>query len=1251
MKKNIFLILFIFLCSLTINAQKNEKIWNAILKNNREEALKMTSKINSRKANLESLIVKQIVNIENGNFENEPSFNKYFASQKEYEYFLFALWKQKMFFENYHEQGFNKNIVDKVNFYYNQKITNTTVKGGLVYLEGITERYINNFIQYKEHIKQLKAISEWQFCGVFENLNDSGMDEVYPPETTAYSKENFNANSNGKINWFETGYKSFGYQFFQNNSEYGKGVNYAQTFFSSPKVQTLFLKLGSDKPTKLWVNDILVFEKNKQQISELDAYTIKIKVPKGNNRILVKTTNDSNTYFILRVFDEKGDLISPKSLNFTSTYNKYNKNQLLAHKEIENPFETYFKNLDTKKYSPFFKDYLLIQTYLRNGKTDKAKEIVAANLKKYPKSSFLRTLSIIIANKDKDYTLGKEISENRKKDDPNYYMSLLEEIQDVKKLFKMSPEEMNNRLDFIKKSIKMPIIQQTVELIKHLRTQDKSTFKKDLDSIFAISKKMKSAKLMVTYAKFYTSMFQNKDKTLSILNDIYKNYFSYQAYSALIKEYKSRNEKDKVDFLFNDMITKLPDDLTPLYDYAKFLMNNQKYSKAIVVIDKGLKIFPYSFSFMRLKGDALLQLKNDKEALKWYEKSFSHDSGNSSLREKIMDLKNEKDIIEDFSFDEPYKFIKAERGKKLDKEYDFNILLDQKTIELYNEGGTKSKIVSIYEILTDNGVERLKEYDLGLYYDYTINKAEIIKPNGNIIPAEKSGSKFVFNSLSVGDVILIDYEKFNNNSGRFYKDMTESYQFGTFYPNYKTIFRLITPKKKPIYFQTENGKINLKKKNKGNYTIYEWTQENPQIMPPTESYMPEINEVATELFLSTIKEWSTISNWYSDLVRTQIEYDKVVNDTFASLFPNGFSQLSEEQRARIIYNYMINNLTYSYVSFKQSGFVPQKPSKTIKSKLGDCKDFSTLFLALAKKAGIKTNLVLISTSDLGKKNILMPTTSFNHCIVRTILDGKEQYLELTDKYLSFKTLPTSLENALALNIPFKSSKDNKNTLIVLKNLNQNKTIIQNDIVLTINKENQILKNTVTTTGKLNSSYRDLLSEKNIDQLKIDVTKYFQKREDLDLTLKGLKIIQNEKEKDTIIFETSFTVNNKIKKLGKFKLLKLPQFFRPYTDVIVNLENRNYPINYNKYERVDQYILNYTILLEDDSKFIELPDNNEFTYKKHHYKTTYSKINDHKLKVSIIADIDRNDISTTDYPDFRKFVKQILEVNDELIGFK
>ncbi len=1237
-------------------AQDTQKIWDALLKNDRQTALKLVSNIKTKKATMEQIVLKQIVRTKSGIFTKDKDFLESFSAKENFDYYLFSLWNKEYIFKDYLSQSFEKDIIDNVNFFAKQPIKNTTVKAGLTYLEGIVGRYLNNYDKLQEKDALLMGIKDWQYCGVFENLNKSGMDTEYPPEKIATSSTPFNANSNGKINWFTPTFNQYAaYQFMRNFSEYGAGVNYMQTFLKLDKEQTFIFKLGIGRAAKLWVNDTLIFEETEDHVTELDAHSIKVTLPKGNNRILIKTTNEAYSYFILRVFNENNELLNPKKLGFTSVFSEYNKNNLaeLNPSILPNKIEEFFKNLDLSSHSTMFRDYLLISTYLRNSKEKQAKKIIEKYTKKYPKSSFLRSLLMECYNIEKDYTKSKEILENIKNDDENNIIVLFDKISNSSELFKEPIDEMNKTLEKIANSTDSKLIKETTQFYKYIRLEDKKGFKKILDEIYELSKKNKNQKLISTFGSLYGTAFNQNDKSLSIQNEVNNEYFSYPAHNSLISTYKKLNKKDKVIALYKDFVNKFPQDISQLESLVNILNKYEDYKQSLKYIEKAFKIFPYSFAFMNLKGETLMQLKKEKEALKWFKKAYTHNSGNSKLRKRIQDLENQDDPLKKIVLEKPYKYIESHRNKmNSDVNYGLNVLLDEKDIQIYKEGGNKTHTIFIYEITSDKGIEIVKEYNLGLSYGYTINKSEIVKPNGKIVPAERSGSNFVFNNLSIGDVVYIDYNTHSNKTGRFYKDYYDTYQFSSYYPTIKTVYRVVFPNEVTLNSKVTNGDLILKKKKIGKLNLYEWQETNSKVSPSYETYMPENCDVATNLNLSTIKDWSEISNWYSDLVRTQIKYNSTVNNLFDELFPNGYKNLSETQRAKKIYYYMMNNLTYSFVNFKQSGFVPQKPSKTITSKLGDCKDFSTLFLALAQKAALKTNLVLVSTSDLGQKALVLPSTDFNHCIVRVELDGKENYIELTNKYLPFNTTPKSLINALALNIPYNSSNLNTNTLFLLnKNVKTNNKRTLN-INLTVDEKNNLKLDFDNISFNSNSYYRELLDKKNIIELKKQLTELYEDKSKLDLTLIDYKTIKNIKEDSEVIFNVKFKVNDEIKKIGKMKLLKLPILSNPYTNDIINLDERNYPIVYHKYETIDEYSINYTIKLTNNHKFIEIPDNVDLSYKKHHFTIAYElKNQDSQLDVKIKAKTDKTNILPNEYKDYKKFVKNVLENTTTLIGFK
>ncbi len=1258
MEKNLLrsvLLLFGLMLFLPVHAQKRaEKIWKLLLENKRDEALSEVKKIKENNASDEELILKQIVLRENGKLSGNKDFIKALVKRQNAPYYIYALSANELLI-NYHEYStINKTKMDYADMLYKSSLGNSTVEAIIGEIKNFYDfsRYRNETNQ--EAINKIKPVNRWQYCGVFENLNNSGMDIPYAPETTPVSQEPFNANSNGMINWYVPSYNDqMIYATFFNHTEYGNGINYAQSFFTTTKPADYIFKVGSSGPVKIWIDDVLVLEETRPRTTAPDAYAVKVHLPSGKHRVLVKVDND-NSWFILRVFDGNDRLLDPGSLHFSAAYQAYHHatEKELQPQLLDNPFENFFKQLSEQKFTRYFKDYMLFYTYMLNRKTDEAKAVLDPYLQQYPASSFVRSSQIVWAGAEDDSNLIKEIKENLKNDDPDYFLSVLFQMLDTDKLFKMPVDQMNEVLDKVTRATDSKVLKYTADFYRAIREQDIYNLKKSLKGIYDAAEKNMSPKEMMLAAALYYQVLQEPETAENLIDNLLKKLSVPDAYSLLIAIYKDQNKKNKVIKTYDNYLKHSMDwsKVNILENYASDLYDFQNYKKMIPITDVGLKLFPYAFVLMEKKGDALHQLGKDKEALSLYEQAFKHNSADGSLREKIRDLKKEKDPFDLIKTRDIYAYIKQTRGRKTEENHDINILLDEQNVEIFKEGGSRVRAVYLYEVTSDQGIEELKEFNLRLNNNYIIYKSEIVKPDGKVVPAERSGSYLVFNSLSTGDVIYIDYEVTYNKSGRFYKDFTDKNSMTQFYPVYQSVYRLLSPQGIHAHHKLTGGKAEYKKSKLNEYTLETWTVKNAPALPPTEPYRPRNADVKTMLHISTIRNWNQISNWYSDLVRIQMKEDHLLNKTFNEIFPDGYKHLSENERAKKIYQYMADNLTYSYVNFKQSGFIPQKPSKTIKTKLGDCKDFSTLFITLAKKAGLKANIVLVSTGDRGKNYAVLPSINFNHAIARVYIDGKPYLLELTNKYLPYKAVPTSLDGAIILDIPEKTS-EQPNNIKILEHPYQQTATKKADIIFTIGKNSKHLHIVYTLKGRNSAGFRKLISNKNEKELKKKLTERFENLTDLDLTLKDYKVTDNNRKDGSLTIEADFDVNTTFQKLGRMKVISLPVVNKAYTDDLVNLESRHYPIIYAYYEDTDDYFGEYTIKLKDGLQFSAIPESENFRYKNHYFKISYNKKSPSELVVRIRVHTDIKDISPEEYPAFRKYVKNALDARDALIGFK
>ena len=1247
-----FLILFLISIQYLWTQTIHEQIWDALLRNDRQTAIKLARTLGS-KHDIESVVLGQIIRYESGQWSRDKNFYQRFVRLPDFEFYLYALKNEPYFFGNLdHNDEFNNDILENVDEFYKLKFKHPTIRLIMQDLKGTADYYRNNFKHSIEIFNAMPAISKWQYLGMFENMNHSGINIVYEPESKAKSINGYNANSNGTINWFVPASLPPGpYVHPLNMDEYGSGIFYTQTFVNNPREQDVYLRFSASDAQKVWINDVLVFENtHKERQTEFDYYTVKLHLPRGINRLLVKTTHNGS--FVMRITDQKGTTLP--DLKYSDQYAPYVKSdpKMLNPILIPNEFESYFEKLAQQHPQNFFYDFMLIKTYLRNSQIEKAKALIKKHLKKFPKSSLLRTMLMKVYEIEENQDKINQLRENMINDDPYYFQSILFKLSDQKKLFQKDISQFNQELDRMEKATQIPDIIFMTKLTRAIRTQDAKLVYTLLSDYIDYAEKNSKISEFVNLGFLWAENFKQMPNFKARLQSLANKYFHGDIISGLFRIYSNENANKQLINLAEKLHKKIPYRNDFIQVITDTYISLKKYKDALPYVDKALANFPYSFTFMETKGTILQHLNQKSEAIHWYEKALSHNSANADLRQKIRDLKGLEDPLQNFAVKDYYQYIKNNRGKIQNNNYGVNQLLEQHLVHIYKEGGYKHRRIYINEVTSDKGIERMKESNYNTNGYTVFIKSEIVKPDGTVVPANRQGGHLVFSGLEKGDVILVDVESTIAETGRFYKDFEHTFSINGFDPAKLYHLVILAPKNMHLNHITVNGPDLLKVSAYRDWNKYEWKQTDVNPLPAQEPYMPRFPDVANRIHFSSIDSWDKIAYWYRDLSHESIQYNDVVNKTFDEIFPNGYQNLSEPERAKRIYDWMHKHLSYSFVDFRQSGFIPQKPAHVIESKLGDCKDFSTLFLALGRKAGLKVNLVLVNTNDNGELNPLLPSIGFNHAIVRVMLDGQKNYLELTDKYLPFRALPTTLIHAAILEIPFDKNDDVEHGLLHLDTYPQIEATRNMNIIYTIGANNkQTLEIDYTSSGRINSSLNHTLDEDNEEQLKKQIRKFFENFDDLDLQLLDYQIVNKNPSQPQSKIRVKFKINNKLKKLGGTYIIKLPLMLNPYTPDIIKLDERKYPIKYVRYENTDRYYMHYIIRLKNGKSFKAIPQSQEFSYKNHSYRARFHKVSPYELKVDISVHTPINDIPVSDYPAYKTYVQKVLENMDELIGFE
>ncbi|MGH7224212.1 MAG: hypothetical protein ACRELF_13355, partial [Gemmataceae bacterium] len=139
----------------------------------------------------------------------------------------------------------------------------------------------------------------WHIIGPFDNGDgdDAGFDKVYPPEKSIDLKSGY-AGKSGMVRWKTVkpdakGYLDLQARYAPNSDQI---VSYLYREIESPADQEATVLLGADDCSRLWINGKVVHASRDHNAAAPEQYTIKVKLTKGVNRVLLKINNGAGPH-------------------------------------------------------------------------------------------------------------------------------------------------------------------------------------------------------------------------------------------------------------------------------------------------------------------------------------------------------------------------------------------------------------------------------------------------------------------------------------------------------------------------------------------------------------------------------------------------------------------------------------------------------------------------------------------------------------------------------------------------------------------------------------------------------------------------------------------------------------------------------------------------------------------------------------------------------------------------------------------
>lgn len=1188
------------------------KGWMEFSNNNRSDARKYFDlALQDENTKADALLSLSLLDWSEGKLDDaHASFLNFYESSKNPYPYLYAFMSAPFMYSG-------RGVIENQKLAFLEKIVNDpkmngTLKAMISQHLGEHYRSTNNPKKSEQYFAAIGAVSNWQILGSFDNISGSGYSKDWGAVDKPKESDIFKDKVDADVRWFTPSFSridrwfDFTYYFALQNT-----VAYAQSFVNSPSDREVYIRMGTSGSLKIWINDEQIASIPEERNCDMDIYIYKVRLNAGYNRVLLQLGQSeiTNLNFLLRLTDENGN--TDTGLTSVAAYQDYKKAASgTEYQPLPLFAEEYLESEIKKNPSNFVNFFALAEAYLRNDKAQDGIRILKILGEQAPKSSMVHSRLGEAYLRDKNQTNYTREMENIKLNDPESFTALEQLFSETVEMEKYSEAE------------------KICAKVKTLYGESKTTENWDVqlafhqkrsDDAIALSRKYYE-KYPHNYDYMYVNyiiednILKNNKAATTILENYCKKYFDSRAMGTLSEMYLKQGNTAKGLKVLEERIDKMPYAVGHLLSYAKLLQSMQRYNEALQVTDRINKLTPYLTGTYNLRGYIYKEMQNKEKAIENFRTSVYYAPSSFDSRNQLRLLENKKEVFDLFPKYNLDSLIAAAPSPQDYPEDNSMIILHDNQLVYYPEGAVEYHYEVAIKIFNQSGIEVWKEYGIG--YTGTqrlfLDKAEVIKANGQKVKAETDNSGYVvFTNLEVGDVLHLDYRIQDYATGKLAKHFSDQFVFQYDIPSAINRYCILAPKDKDFKYQISNGNVEPVVTDVEDMKLYQWISDRSEAVK-IEPYMSPFIDVVPTLTFSSLPDWRFVSDWYRDITTNKIKFDYIFEETYANVL-KGKENASPLEKAKLFYEYILQNITYSNVSFMQSNFIPQKASRTISTRLGDCKDVSTLFVTFCRKAGIKANLVLLANRENGQNLLPLPMINFNHCIAQLEVDGKTYYLELTDNKLPFGAALEADLHSWILPIPY-DNEASVNKLLTMEMPFRDPNVVSRSQEVAFAGNDMNINANAARLGSFASYmrqyYADLGEVEQLKQMSQTVASSF----NTPTKVTSIKFVNLNNLNDTLYSNYDIEVKNALQEVAGMKIFKLP-----WRDAIssleeVSLKTRKYPFELWQYFSADYREEQIDIILPEGKKFVEIPKDIELECANASYKLTF----DTKTKGKVIA---------------------------------
>lgn len=198
---------------------------------------------------------------------------------------------------------------------------------------------------------------------------------------------------------------------------------------------------------------------------------------------------------------------------------------------------------------------------------------------------------------------------------------------------------------------------------------------------------------------------------------------------------------------------------------------------------------------------------------------------------------------------------------------------------------------------------------------------------------------------------------------------------------------------------------------RGGRKVYTWAMNDVPKVEPEPFMALDSNRVYMSIDVGGRTEWNDVARWYTGLAADRYALTPEIEARLAQVVKDART-LDDSLRA--VHRWVAQDFRYVSLSLGIGGYQPRTPAEVFRTQYGDCKDKATLFIALARRMGVRAHPVLLNSYG-GNERELPSINRFNHMIAAVERPGGGYtYLDLTAELIPWGEVSPSYQGGFGL---------------------------------------------------------------------------------------------------------------------------------------------------------------------------------------------------------------------------------------------